>query len=158
MRASRRVAVALVFAGLLVAFVPVISLGDEEMVVVARPGVLFHKMGSADLRGHAYGKSMSEAVSAGYAPCPVCFAKATTSARPALAAGFATSPGLVKNSVIISPGRRDLNPYLQPFGLRPGVLHSGGGLGKGAVKDPYVLNQTMRIKPLLEQGAYGQRG
>lgn len=159
MRVSGRVAATLVMAFLVVALVPVVSQGDDDMVAVGRPGVLFHKVGSKDIRGHAYGKSVSEAVAAGYAPCPICFAKSASfaSLRPAGGGMFTASPGFLRNGVIVSPGQRNLTPLSQPFGLRPGALH-GGGLAKGAVPDPYVLNQTHRINPVLEQGAYGPHG
>jgi hypothetical protein len=153
MRVSRRGVVALVAAALLVTVLPAIAMCDEESVVVSRPGVIFHKVGSQDVRGHAYGKSLSQAVAAGYTPCPICFGKAESSARPAMTAGAFGSSFAMGHLVVAASQAGGVFVIHQASGVQLGVVHAQGSGGRG-IPDPYILNQTMRIKPLAEEGAY----
>jgi len=157
MRVSRRGVVALVVAALLVTVLPAIALCDEETVVVSRPGVVFHKAGSLDVRGHAYGKSLSQAVAAGYMPCPICFGKAESSARPTMSGGaFGSSQFAMGHLVVAASHAGGVFVIHQASGVKVGVVHAQGGEG-GGLPDPYILNQTMRLKPAFDQGAYSSR-
>ena len=151
MKTHVSMALFLVLAGLLVA--PALASGDEEMVLVSRPGTVFHKAGSTDLRGHAYEKTLTQALATGYAPCPVCFAKTPAS----LAAGSLATTGAAASafgrSVAIPPGLRNSTLVVQPFGLRQGALHEPG-LNRDGIRNPFETVRTITDPP-KEQGAYG---
>jgi hypothetical protein len=131
---------------------PVLAAGDDDTVVVSRPGVVYHKAGSQDVRGRGHERPLSEALSAGYSPCPICFSRSggstsatalmTASAVPALSKGVVLPPGLV------SPGVET-----QPFGLKIGTLYPQHG-NRGGVRDPYIEVHTI-TRPASEQGAFG---
>src|SRR5436309_16112087 len=76
----------------LLALIPVLAADSQgSNVVVTRPGVVFHKLGADDVRGHSVEKTVDAALESGYTPCPVCFAKEIAGAR----AGSVDVPGSV---------------------------------------------------------------
>ena len=90
---------------------PGLSRGDDESVVVSRPGVVFHKPGSSDVRGRGHEKELARALATGYVPCEKCFGKASpfvvagagvagTSGTAARGRSFALGRG----SIFVSPG------------------------------------------------------
>ena len=123
---------------------------DEEKVVVSRPGIVFHKLGSSDVRGRGVEKTLDAAMTAGYIPCHVCFAREASASRltsPTNGAAAAATFGHGNVNGHPAPG----TTYVQPNGIRIGTL---GVAGKhDAVKDPYADLRTIRT-PVREQGAY----
>jgi hypothetical protein len=154
MRITGPLKLMLVFAAFAVVFLPVAwTVADESMVVVSRPGTVFHKAGSDDIRGPGYEKSLEEAMAAGYTPCHVCFGKAASSlgisaSMGAGGAAHATSGGFGGLSTLSSLKAPVVE---QPFGEKEG---GGGGSFrvKGAIKDPFSLETITH--PGAEQGAY----
>ena len=121
---------------------------DEEKVVVSRPGTVFHKAGSSDIRGRGVEKGLDAAMAAGYQPCRVCYAKEAAASRLAGAStGAAAVTGLAGNG-----NGQPSAPSAQPQGLQIGSL--GHRSLRGEVKDPYSDLGTIRT-PSKEQGAYG---
>ncbi|MFQ5877647.1 MAG: hypothetical protein ACE5JH_08185 [Acidobacteriota bacterium] len=137
------------------------SAGDDEgrTVVVSRPGVVFHAVGSDDVRGRGHERPMSEALAAGYVPCKVCFAKDLSLARDGshitVAASSTTFGSSIGRGVVLGPGRES-SLVLQPFGLKFPDRRRGhaAGIGEG-VLNPYAGHETVRF-PGLEQGAHGE--
>lgn len=140
----------------LAVLVPALAAGDDDTVVVSRPGVVYHKAGSLDVRGRGHERPLSEALAAGYSPCPICFAKAagTTTGGAALLAGSALS--VVPRNGVVPPGLIHPSSLAQPFGLKIGTLYPPHGFRDG-VRDPYVEPHTI-TRPASEQGAYGSGG
>ena len=140
MRRSRRstglgvtlfVGLALVIATFLP--VPVVADGDDG-VVVSRPGVVFHKAGSSDIRGKGHGKSLSSALAAGYSPCKVCFGRqVSVNLRGAGGAG-ATSSAM--GGPAISPPGLSTPTISQPFGRKAHPLH-GQKKDRNVLPNPY---------------------
>ena len=156
MRRSTGVGVTL-FVGLalvIAAFLPtpVVADGDDG-VVVSRPGVVFHKAGSSDIRGKGHGKSLSAALAAGYSPCKVCFGRQiSVDLRGAGAAG-ASATSSASGPPILPPGHS--TPTIsQPFGLK-GQPRRGGNGAAHAIRNPYAACRCSIRFPGLEQGAYG---
>lgn len=125
---------------------------DEEKVVVSRPGTVFHMAGSTDIRGRGVEKSLDAAMTAGYQPCHVCYARQVSASRlsgasagAAAAAGFGRGHG----GGLPLPG----TSVVQPAGLQIGSLYQPH-VDK-TVKDPYEELDTIRF-PAKEQGAYGE--
>src|SRR5262245_42166600 len=82
MRRSARTGMSVVLALGLLAVLPALAADSESgKVLVTRPGVVFHKAGAEDVRGRGVERTMDSALEAGYAPCPVCFAKEISAAR-----------------------------------------------------------------------------
>ena len=138
-----------------VALIPVLageSQGDH--VLVTKPGVVFHKVGSADIRGRGVERTIDGALEAGYTPCPVCFAKEIQAARtgtpgkPGSAA--VASYGVTADGIPTPP----VSTVTQPFGLRFASDHTRGP--KDAVRNPYD-DVTSVVQGRAEQGAYSQR-
>jgi hypothetical protein len=138
----------------LAAVVPSPAAGDDgDKVVVSRPGVVFHAVGSGDLRGRGFEKTRDEALTSGYSPCPICFASKIAAATP-------TSGLSARVAATSAGGRVGLPPHLipapvaQPFGLRC-FPSRGGSSTRSAVKNPYREPETIR-NPGMEQGAYSE--
>ena len=136
----------------LLAVLPALASDGGNGVVVTKPGVVFHKAGSSDIRGKGVDKTVDAALESGYSPCPVCFAKELTAAR-----GTAVSP----SGGASAPSPADGIPVppvvtvSQPFGVRYAANGRAHGHENG-VRDPYA--DTFRIVPgRSEQGAYGER-
>jgi len=127
------------------------SQGDK--VVVTKPGVVFHKSGSGDIRGRAVERTVDSALEAGYAPCPVCFAKEISLARtggPSDIGGAATAS--FSGEAIPAP---PVSTVAQPFGIRYATSvysHSR----KDAIRNPYEDIYTV-VPGRGEQGAYDTR-
>ncbi len=138
----------LVVAGL----APALAAGDDDMVVVSRPGVVYHKAGSLDVRGRGHEKPLNEALASGYAPCPICFAGTGGSSGSAALLTTSASQALSRN-VVIPPGLIGPSLLTQPFGLKIGTLYPAHGARDG-VRDPYQEPRTI-THPASEQGAYG---
>ena len=155
MTAYVRAGVALAAVLALAAVVPSPAAGDDgDKVVVSRPGVVFHTIGSGDLRGRGFEKTREEALASGYSPCPICFASKSAPATPAsaLSARVATTSssggfGLAHHRIP--------DAVAQPFGLRC-FPSRGGSSFRAAVKNPYREPETIR-NPGPEQGAYSER-
>ena len=118
--------------------------------MVSRPGVVFHKVGSADIRGRGVEKTLDAAMAAGYIPCQVCFAREASASRlmSPTSGGAATAtfgPGGGKGHP--SPG----STSLQPSGIKIGTLQHA--YHDDAVEDPYADLRTIRT-PVRQQGAY----
>lgn len=145
-----RSAVLLLAAVVVAAMLPGGQVGaDEEKVVVSRPGTVFHRAGSSDIRGQGIEKSVDVAMAAGYQPCRVCFAKQAASSTLVGASGGAT----VSGSSSDSGGRPSPPASVQPSGLQFGTLSHRSH--NGETKDPYEDLRTIRT-PSKEQGAYGE--
>ncbi len=124
---------------------------DEEKVVVSRPGTVFHRAGSADIRGRGVEKSLDVAMAAGYQPCHVCFAKEASASQLAGAStGSAAQAGLGRAG---GNGHPSPGTTAQPAGLKIGSLQHTY-LDKH-VKDPYEDLETIRF-PAKDQGAYSE--
>jgi hypothetical protein len=121
---------------------------DEEKVVVSRPGTVFHRAGSSDIRGQGVEKSVDVAMAAGYQPCRVCFAKQAASSTLVGASGGATVSGSSSGG-----GRPSPPASAQPSGVQFGTL--GHRSHDGETTDPYDSLRTIRT-PSKEQGAYGE--
>ena len=154
MKSPIRSGMALAVALGVVALIPVVageSQGDR--VLVTKPGVVFHKVGSDDIRGHGVEKSIDGALEAGYTPCPICFAKEIQSAKTA---GFA-KPGAaaaVSTTAADSIPAPPVSTVTQPFGLRFASDYTRGP--KDTVRNPYEELYTV-VQGRAEQGAYSQR-
>jgi hypothetical protein len=123
---------------------------DEEKVVVSRPGTVFHKAGSSDIRGRGVEKGLDAAMAAGYQPCRICYAKEAAASR---LVGASTGTA----AVIGTAGNANGHPApasAQPQGLQVGTLFGYKSL-EGEVRDPYEDLRTIRT-PSKEQGAYGE--
>ena len=130
---------------------------DDSAVIVTRPGVVFHAVGSDDVRGQGHEKPMSEALASGYAPCKLCFGRQISTSQGAggvaatsTSTAFSLSAG---RGVVIAPGKSS-SSVSQPFGLKAPSGRSGSEASHG-IKNPYVL-KTIRF-PGFEQGAYETR-
>ena len=134
----------------IVALIPVLAADSQgDRVLVTRPGVVFHKAGSDDIRGRALQKSMDQALESGYAPCPVCFAKEIqAAAMTTKAGGGATMGGRPGMESIPAP---PVTTVVQPFGLRYAVDY--GRSTREAVRNPYE-HRVMNAPGTAEQGAY----
>lgn len=144
--------VVIVALGLLAA-VPVLA-GDDQAgrVMVTRPGVVFHKAGADDIRGRAVERTVDAALEAGYAPCPVCFAKEIASAREVSTAmpGAAATAILGDGSIPAPP----VGVVTQPFGLRF-ASNAYGRNRKEAIPNPYE-SVNSAAPGASEQGAFGE--
>jgi len=152
MKGTSRIAVALVVA--LVGAIPLLMNGsasaDEATVVVSRPGTVFHLVGSSDIRGRGHTKAISEALEAGYSPCPSCFASEAKSSR-SLTVTTSGATSLSAGTAFVAASAATLGPITAPFGLKQGTVYrvSFGDAGR----DPYGDLDTIR-NPGAEQGAY----
>jgi hypothetical protein len=153
MTAPARAGVAAAAALALAMLSPAPAVADDDLVVVPRPGVVFHALGSTDVRGRTAERPRAEALASGYAPCPVCYAArvAPVAAGPTVTPGALTSPsrGLVGLPPPLSP-----TAVTQPFGERC-FLGAGKRATRAPVKDPYREPETIR-NPGMEQGAYSE--
>jgi hypothetical protein len=121
---------------------------DEEKVVVSRPGTVFHRAGSSDIRGQGVEKGLDVAMAAGYQPCRVCYAKQAAPSTMAGTSGGATVSGAAKGG-----NGHPSAPSAQPSGVQYGTL--GHRSHEGEQLDPYENLRTIRT-PSKEQGAYGE--
>lgn len=152
MRSNLRSGMAAAVAFALLAVIPAVA-GDDlgDKVVVTKPGVVFHKAGASDIRGHAVERTVDGALESGYAPCPVCFAKELSQAKTG---DFTTGGAMVQSfgSMAESIPAPPSSTVTQPFGLRyasaPRLGHPDG------LKDPYADLYTI-VHGRSEQGAYG---
>ena len=145
-----RSAVLLLAAGVVAAILPGGQLGaDEEKVVVSRPGTVFHRAGSSDIRGQGVEKGLDAAMAAGYQPCRVCYAKQAPASNLLGTSGGAT----VSGSSSGGGGRPSPPASAQPQGLQFGTLSHKSLDGES--KDPYEDLRTIRTAS-KEQGAYGE--
>ena len=145
-----RSAVLLLAAVVVAAMIPGGQLGaDEEKVVVSRPGTVFHRAGSSDIRGQGVEKSVDVAMAAGYQPCRVCFAKQAASSNLVGTSGGAALSGQSNGG----GGRPSPPASAQPQGVQFGTL--GHRSHEGEQTDPYSSLRTIRT-PSKEQGAYGE--
>ena len=138
----------------LLAVIPVVA-GDSQgdNVVVTKPGVVFHKSGSGDIRGRAVERTVDSALESGYAPCPVCFAKEISLARAGgpTDIGGATVASFTGEAIPAPP----VSTVSQPFGLRYATnvySHSH----REAIRSPYEDVYTA-LPGRAEQGAYDSR-
>ncbi len=130
---------------------PVVADGDDS-VVVSRPGVVFHKAGSGDIRGKGHEKSLTAALASGYSPCKVCFGRQiSVELRGAGAAGVSATSSAFGGPGFTPPGL-STSTISQPFGLRAQQRRGGSGAAH-AIRNPY-MEVAMRF-PGFEQGAYG---
>jgi hypothetical protein len=152
MNAPGRTAVFLALAGLLVALAPVLA-GDDETVLISRPGTVFHKSGATDMRGHGLERSLSQVLASGYTPCPVCFAKSTqANLRVSGTPGAAASP-VSGEATAIPHGQRGSLTVTQPNGVQVGRVNAPGGQ-PGGIHNPFEQVSKI-INPGKEEGAYG---
>jgi hypothetical protein len=122
---------------------------DEEKVVVSRPGTVFHRVGSTDIRGRGVEKSLGVAMAAGYQPCHVCFAREASASRVTGAStGAVAQAGMGRGH---GYGNAPSSSAGQPSGLQLGSL--GYRHHEGGVENPYEDLGTIR-RPGKEQGAY----
>ena len=156
MKSSIRTAVSVTLALVVLAILPVLAGdGQGDKVVVTKPGVVFHKAGSGDVRGRGVEKSVDAALEAGYTPCPVCFAKELAAVRggsPDVMGGASTAKFASTGESIPDP---PVSTVTQPFGLRYAstrYLNSA----KNGVRNPYEDLRTV-IPGRAEQGAYSDR-
>jgi hypothetical protein len=155
MKRTGSLAVALAVA--LVGIVPILMSGsvsaDETMVVVSRLGTVFHLAGSSDIRGQGRSKAISEALAAGYTPCPSCFASEAKTSRSLTVSAPAGATSLSTGSTLVAtaPVAATLGPITAPFGLKQGTIYRVS-FGE-AKRDPYGDLDTIR-NPGAEQGAY----
>ncbi|HEV8120984.1 MAG TPA: hypothetical protein VGQ67_08310 [Candidatus Polarisedimenticolia bacterium] len=150
MNRSFRSGLAMAAALGIVALIPALAADSQgDRVLVTRPGVVFHKAGSDDIRGKALEKTMDGALEAGYAPCPVCFAKeiqaASMTAKPG---GGAMMAGRLGAEGIPAP---PVTTVVQPFGVRYAVDHTR--TPKDAIRNPYE-DVSVVVPGRAEQGAY----
>src|SRR5262245_56244196 len=129
LRSGLAVAIALAAVAVLPAFA-----GDaqSDKVVVTKPGVVFHKAGSADIRGRAVERTIDSALEGGYAPCPVCFAKEISLARAGGPAVPGAAPTATFGESIPAP---PVTTVTQPFGI-----HYASAVftrQRNAVRNPY---------------------
>jgi hypothetical protein len=137
MKVSGGAAIALAVGLGIVALVPTRATGDDgQTVLVTRPGVVFHAVGSKDLRGHGYQKSVTDALAAGYVPCRICFAHAQVSRTSGPASGGGAAASFSGAAAAISPATSGSATSLATNG-RSGFHHSP--VEDHGVKDPYLL-------------------
>src|SRR5262245_15520081 len=118
----------------LLALIPALAADSQgSSVVVTRPGVVFHKAGADDIRGHSVERTIDAALEAGYTPCPVCFAKEIAAARAGTVEipGAAAPAGYGALSIPAPPA----GTVSQPFGLRY-ATEKFGRPPKDAIKNP----------------------
>ena len=152
MRLSVRTGAPVVLALTCLAVAPLLA-DDGGKVVVTKPGVVFHKAGSDDLRGRAVERTIDAALEAGYSPCPMCFAKELSVARSAeIQGGAATAQFASSADAVPSP---PVSTVSQPFGLHY-ASNKNAGSQRGGVKNPYE-DLLIVIPGRAEQGAYGDR-
>jgi len=150
LRSGMAVAIALA----LLVVVPAVA-GDNQgdKVVVTKPGVVFHKTGSGDIRGRAVERTVDSALESGYAPCPVCFAKELSLARagaPDVIGGAATAS--YTGEAIPAP---PVSTVAQPFGIRYATsVYSHAR--RDAIRSPYEDVYSV-IPGRGEQGAFDNR-
>ena len=124
---------------------------DETTVVVSRPGTVFHLAGSSDIRGRGHSRTLSEAMAAGYTPCPSCFAKeARTSRSLTVSTSGSTTLSATAFATAAAPG---LGPITSPFGLKQGTGNAYRVSMGDTGRDPYTDLATI-VNPGAEQGAY----
>jgi len=153
MNAPGRTAVFLALAGLLVALAPVLA-GDDETVLISRPGTVFHKSGATDMRGRGLERPLSQVLATGYTPCPVCFAKSTqANLRVSGTPGAAASPAS-GDALAIPHGQRGSLTVTQPNGVQVGRVNPPGGAERGGIPNPFEQVSKI-INPGKEEGAYG---
>jgi len=134
----------------LVALTPGPALADQsEQVVVTRPGVVFHRAGSDDVRGRGFEKPIDMAIESGYTPCRVCFGKDLGSIP-------SHTPEIGSGAAVASFGLADIpappvNSVAQPFGVRLPTGHTFR-LPNGVVRNPYEFNSGTVTTG--EQGAF----
>ena len=148
-------AVAAVLVLAVATFAPVVVADDsEDNVIVSRPGVVFHKVGSDDIRGRGVEKSIDAALEDGYTPCRVCFGHELGSLRNgALPAGGGRGVVLGEaSSTIPAPPASDI---MQPFGVKVRRALPGGNKRVDAVRNPYADIETRRF--FIEYGAFESR-
>jgi hypothetical protein len=153
MRRNLRSGMAAALAFALLAVIPAVAGDDQgDKVVVTKPGVVFHKAGASDIRGHAVERTVDGALESGYAPCPVCFAKELSMARTG---DFVTGGAMVQTfgSLAESIPAPPTSTVTQPFGLRY-ASSSYSHARKEALKDPYAELYSV-VHGRSEQGAYG---
>jgi len=155
MKSAIRSGMAMAVALGVVALIPVLageSQGDQ--VLVTKPGVVFHKVGSEDIRGRGVERTIDGALEAGYTPCPVCFAKEIQAAKTGTSvksgAAATASYGASGESIPAPP----VSTVTQPFGLRFASDHTRSP--KDSVRNPYEELYTV-VQGRAEQGAYNQR-
>ncbi len=137
----------------LLAIIPVLAADSQgSNVVVTRPGVVFHKVGSDDIRGRSVERSVDAALESGYTPCPVCFAKEIAAAR----SGSVEIPGAGAPAVYgaVSIPAPPATTVSQPFGLRYATSKFGRP-PKDAIKNPYE-EQNQVVPGRAEQGAFDE--
>lgn len=156
MSLSARAGLAVVLALTLAAVLPAFA-GDAQgdNVVVTKPGVVFHKSGSTDIRGRGTDRTIDAALEAGYTPCPICFAKEIAAARgvsPDLKGGSSMATFAGKAQGVPDP---PVSNVTQPFGLRVSSTRFNG-YPRDAIRNPY--DELMQVIPgRYEQGAFGER-
>jgi hypothetical protein len=135
----------------IVALIPVLAADAQgDRVLVTRPGVVFHKAGSDDIRGRGLEKTMDGALEAGYSPCPVCYAKEIQAARStAKPGGGATMGSRLSAEGVPAP---PVTVVVQPFGFRVASDHTHSP--KGAIRNPYEEDSRIVTAGRGEQGAY----
>jgi hypothetical protein len=155
MRLSVRTGFSVVLALACLAILPVVAdVSQGGDVVVTKPGVVFHKAGSDDLRGRGLERTVDAAIEAGYSPCPLCFAKELAMARsasPELEGGAATAQFSSSPDSVPAP---PVSTVTQPFGLR--YASRDATPQRGGVRNPYD-DLLVVIPGRAEQGAYGDR-
>src|SRR5262245_41504218 len=117
MRRNLRSGLAAASALALLAVLPALA-GDApaDQVVVTKPGVVFHKAGAGDIRGRGLDRTVDSALEAGYAPCPVCFAKEISLAKAGAAVSTSGAAAEVDlGEPIPAP---PVSTVTQPFGVR----------------------------------------
>jgi hypothetical protein len=137
----------------LLALIPVIAADSQGgNVVVTRPGVVFHKTGADDIRGHSVERTVDAALESGYTPCPVCFAKEIAAARSgSVEIPGAAAPASFGALSIPAPPTATVS---QPFGLRYATAKFGHP-PKDAIKNPYE-EQNQVVPGRAEQGAFDE--
>ena len=127
---------------------PVLADGDDG-VVVSRPGVVFHKAGSSDIRGKGHGKSLSAALATGYSPCKVCFGRqVSVDLRGAGAAGGSATSSAMGGPALSVTGESTL-AVTRPFERRGQERRGGKGAAHG-LDNPLAtcdLSQSIRRTP-----------
>ncbi len=137
MKVSGSAAMALALGLGLVALVPARASGDDgQTVLVTRPGVVFHAIGSKDVRGRGYQKSVTEALATGYVPCRICFANVAVSRTLGPTSGGASAASFSGAAAAVSAAASGSSTSLTTNGRsathRPPVE-------KPALWDPYLI-------------------
>ncbi len=154
MRIAGCAAAVLVLGVAVVAFAPAVVASEEDQVVITRPGVVFHKAGSGDVRGKSVAKTVDAALESGYTPCRVCFGKElggnVLGSMDLAAGGAAEGAGEASTSVAAPPS----STVTQPFGVK---TRSTGGVKKSvdAARDPYDQPETRKFATV--SGAFEER-